>query len=255
MSLRKRLALGLSLWRSSTFFFFFFPLSPSLSDGTLVDHEDASHAGMRELLSKVPAGAKLVYATGRSYKLYEDLKQSVDGLGDPDALICSVGTAVHTRTQGGSLEEDQDWRNHLHQGWNRAKALEVANSVGGLTAQEESEQGEFKLSYRGGFDAVQELRQGLQDAGIEAKVIFSSGRDVDILPERAGKGNAVRHLLSRWATLEGTTVDDFSSRTLVCGDSGATRLTHSSQCAPLGMEQYRAHATQGTTWRCWASRE
>jgi sucrose-6F-phosphate phosphohydrolase len=52
----------------------------------------------------------------------------------------------------------------------------------------------------------------LRQAGLAAQVVFSSGRDVDILPQFSNKGNATAYLQKRLQVHQETT--------LVCGDSG-----------------------------------
>lgn len=41
------------------------------------------------------------------------------------------------------------------------------------------------------------LREKLQEREVDAKVIYSGGADVDILPKGAGKGNALQYLLDK----------------------------------------------------------
>ena len=194
------------------------------ADGTLIDHEDNSHAAMKHLLASLPASARLVYATGRSLQLCSELVHSGVPLCEPTALICSVGTRIYSGSclhTADSASEDESWREQLLNGWDRDAAARCAKRVGNaLSPQADSEQTEFKLSFTGDFDSVQKLRSELEAAQLNAKVIFSCGKDVDILPNNAGKGNAVRHLLSKYAQADGVSYSDFASRALVCGDSG-----------------------------------
>jgi len=59
---------------------------------------------------------------------------------------------------------------------------------------------------------IDDLRFQLAAAGLPAQVVFSSNRDVDILPYHGDKGQSVRYLQKKLQ------VD--SQFTLVCGDSG-----------------------------------
>jgi hypothetical protein len=56
------------------------------------------------------------------------------------------------------------------------------------------------------------IRSLLREEGLRAKVIASHGRFLDVLPERAGKGEAVRYLAGRW----GMSLD----AVVTAGDSG-----------------------------------
>lgn len=85
--------------------------------------------------------------------------------------------------------------------------------LGGLTRQSPSR----SLRRPEAESFAEGLEQRLQQVpGLEAKVVYSGGKDLDILPCRAGKGRALQWLLCRmgeggWPPLLGT---------LACGDSG-----------------------------------
>ena len=55
------------------------------------------------------------------------------------------------------------------------------------------------------------MKEALIEAGIQAQIIYSSDRDIDVLPINSGKGNAVRHIQEN---------PDIPKCTVVCGDSG-----------------------------------
>ncbi len=67
--------------------------------------------------------------------------------------------------------------------------------------QDASEQRPHKLSYHlsaKGEDAqnvISQLQEALKAAGVRAKIIYSGGMDVDILPEGASKGEGLKFLL------------------------------------------------------------
>lgn len=67
--------------------------------------------------------------------------------------------------------------------------------------QDPSEQRPHKLSYHlsaKGDDAqkvISQLQEALKAAGVRAKIIYSGGMDVDILPEGASKGEGLKFLL------------------------------------------------------------
>ncbi|MDD2741121.1 MAG: HAD-IIB family hydrolase [Rhodocyclaceae bacterium] len=160
----------------------------------------------------------------------------------PDVMITAVGSEIY---YGHSCVPDTRWSAHIRHRWRREELRLALTGVPGLKLQAEENQREFKLSYN--VDPVRlgnidEIRRMLTRQGLQAQFIYSHGEFLDILPTRASKGHAVRHLAYRW----GLPLDRF----LVAGDSGNDRemLTgdtlgvvvgnHSAELAPLrGREQ------------------
>jgi hypothetical protein len=56
-------------------------------------------------------------------------------LGNPDVLVCSVGTEIFFEAAGTSPEANKQWAAELDQGWDRAKAIEIAGSFSELSPQ------------------------------------------------------------------------------------------------------------------------
>jgi sucrose-6F-phosphate phosphohydrolase len=178
-------------------------------DNTLVGHEPALQA-LNTLLTAMRDQVYLVYATGRSYDSTSQLMAEA-GLLQPDYCIAGVGSEIY---QAHAL--DTDWMAHLSQNWQRQAICEIARQFPELTPQPAGEQNHWKISFflnpAAPEATINQLEKQLQQAGLAAQVVFSSGRDVDILPEASNKGNATTYLQQRleipWET------------TLVCGDSG-----------------------------------
>ena len=187
-------------------------------DDTLVCTTDASHAALHRfnaVWQSQCADGRLVFVSGRSKSSYDSLAASAP-LIPPAVLICSVGTEFYPLQGDGELSKIANaWAARLDEGWNRDLLRATADAVTGLTAQPESEQRPHKLSYtvtpEEGEAVVAQLRARLAHESV--RIIFSSGRDVDILPSAAGKGNAVRFLLEHL-------VGQAAEQVLVCGDSG-----------------------------------
>lgn len=57
-----------------------------------------------------------------------------------------------------------------------------------------------------------QLKSLLQDRGLDTKLIYSTGQDLDILPRNSDKGLAMQFLRQKWG-IE-------AEKTVVCGDSG-----------------------------------
>lgn len=196
------------------------PLRATLAtdlDGTLVDHADsdggrtALQTLFAALTSSSSSGASravtVIYNTGRSPTLYADLAREVS-LPPPDVLICSVGTEV--LRQGKDI--DETWEAHLDEGGWDAQLIRtlVETHAPSATPQQASEQRKHKLSWK---LYVESEANALADAVPSwARVIFSTGEDLDVVPSRAGKGNALAFVLRE--------VGADASTTLCCGDSG-----------------------------------
>jgi sucrose-6-phosphatase len=159
-----------------------------------------------------PNGSKLVYATGRSLQLYQTLRSK---LLQPDMLITSVGSEIYTSDR----EIDSGWTEHISQDWDVDEVRKIAGSYRNLRPQSTSEQGPFKVSFHlepQHQDVLEDLRQKLQrlqeEKNIGAQVIYSGGKNLDILPKRSGKGNASRYVRAKLGMPP--------TSTIACGDSG-----------------------------------
>jgi len=183
-------------------------------DNTLIGDDQALQQLNRILQQKREEhGAKVVYATGRSLSLYKKLKTE-KSLIPPDALIAAVGTEVYLDLE--TEQMDQDWVNLLSQNWQRDKILTITQQFPELIPQSPSEQGQFKVSFHLSSETaqttIQQLEKKLSNVPLEFKVIYSGSKDLDIIPQEADKGLAVKLLQKKWQ------ISDF--KTVVCGDSG-----------------------------------
>jgi sucrose-6F-phosphate phosphohydrolase len=166
-------------------------------DGTLLGDPGASRR-FREAWTALPAEARplLVYNSGR---LVDDLRRFVaDGtLPAADYYCGGVGTQVYDVRAGRMLDELRD---HLADGWDLTCVREIAGRFSGVRPQPEEYQHEFKSSWfldRANSAALRELRQRLESAGLKVKIVYSSARDLDVLPYNATKGGALAWLCAR----------------------------------------------------------
>lgn len=60
-------------------------------------------------------------------------------LGNPDVLVCSVGTEIFFEATGASPEANQEWKKELDQGWNRQEAIDAAANFPDLKTQVEQQ--------------------------------------------------------------------------------------------------------------------
>lgn len=182
-------------------------------DNTLVG-DDQALENLNHLLSqhRQKHGTKIVYATGRSPQLYQELLTKKNLL-SPDALIASVGTEIYYQD---SNHPDPTWSSQISGGWNREEVVSIGANFKDLVLQPLSEQRPFKVSYFLAETAAQEVMQQLEslwrERGINAQLIYSGGKDLDILPRNSNKGLAIEFVRQHWK------ID--SKQTVVCGDSG-----------------------------------
>lgn len=183
-------------------------------DHTFVGDDDAL-AELQQQLSqhRKTYGTKIVYATGRSPVLYRELKAE-KSLIDPDALVTSVGTEIYPHDA--SDTPDAEWSKILSEGWNRQVILTTCGDFSELQPQPDTEQRPFKVSYflteAAAKTVVPALESQLTAQGLSVKLVYSGGKDLDVLPMKGNKGLAMQFLARRW----GIACD----RTVACGDSG-----------------------------------
>jgi sucrose-6F-phosphate phosphohydrolase len=181
-------------------------------DGTLLGNPESSHRFKVawELLTP-EARPLLVYNSGR---LVDDMRRFVDDgtLPAADYYIGGVGTQVYDARAGRMMDE---LRAHLVEGWNRDTVQEVIRKFPGVRPQPDEFQHEFKSSWfldRASPSVLRELKSAFAAAGLKVELVYSSGRDLDVLPHNATKGGALRWLCARLSLpLENV---------LVAGDTG-----------------------------------
>ena len=132
-------------------------------------------------------------------------------LPEPDAFATSVGTEIYLRTAGG-LRRDDAFSERIGAGWQPRALRARLSRVAGLREQEAIEFRDFKLSYYGDALAAERARRAIACEGLEARVVFSHGNLIDVLPLRAGKAAAMRRLAEVFE------IDE--EAVLAAGDSG-----------------------------------
>jgi sucrose-6-phosphatase len=182
-------------------------------DNTLVG-DDLALDELNQFLTKSrqTCGTKIVYATGRSPFLYRQL-QAEKKLMPPDAIVTAVGTEIY---YDDGYHPDPDWSQVLSGGWQRDQVVMAAAQFPQLAPQPDTEQRPFKVSYvlnpETSVQVLSQLRTALSSRNLSVELIYSGGKDLDILPKGADKGRAIAFLQQQWL------IDP--AQTLVCGDSG-----------------------------------
>lgn len=163
-------------------------------DGTLIGDDDAMH----RLWSALRAtDIVIAFSTGRHLQSIQQFYRESGLDGRADACICMVGTDIYVR-DGDAYTLDEAWHENIAAGWDRDTVEQLVAQYPGITPQDDQWQSRFKASYfveaDDGAEQVAQLRTALKQAGIDAKVVYSADRYLDLLPARSGKGEAVRFL-------------------------------------------------------------
>ncbi|KAJ3682906.1 hypothetical protein LUZ60_013133 [Juncus effusus] len=188
-------------------------------DDTMVDHQDPQNLSLLRFNSlwesEYRENSVLVFSTGRSPNLYRKLRNEIPVL-TPDITVLSVGTVI---LYGEKLVRDEDWIELLDENWDRNVVLEETDKFPQLKSQSEMDQGPHKVSFyiskEDAEQVINPLLASLSKRGLDVKIIYSGGIALDVLPKRAGKGEALNYLLNKFNLNKKAPIN-----TLVCGDSG-----------------------------------
>ena len=168
-------------------------------DGTLVDHEDIS--GLKELKEYISTfKEKIVFgiASGRNKELTQNAFKKYD-LPEADVMICSAGSEIYYTDK---YIQDNGYESHIDYQWKRKELEKALEKFPKITLQEATSQWRFKLSYyvdeNFNEDDFANLYKYLDDQKLRAKILLTENKYLDLLPFRAGKGNAVRYLSYKW---------------------------------------------------------
>jgi sucrose-6-phosphatase len=181
-------------------------------DGTLLGNPEATER-FKHAWENLPQKDRplLVYNSGR---LLDDMRQFVDRgeLPVPDFFIGGVGTQIFDVRAGRVMSEFEDY---LVKGWNREIVDHVTSATRHIRPQPAEFQDRFKSSWfldNATPDVLRDLESRLAEAGVEVNVVYSSQRDLDVLPRRATKGGALEWLCAQ--------LQIPLSTVLVAGDTG-----------------------------------
>ncbi|HYP17639.1 MAG TPA: HAD-IIB family hydrolase [Opitutus sp.] len=153
----------------------------------------------------------LVYNSGRSVKDVQALI-AARKLPEADYIIGGVGTELF---DGARRAELADFGAQFGEGWDLARVEEIVGSIPGIERQPPEFLHPYKSSWywhRADRDKIATLQRKLDAAGLRVTVVYSSLRDLDVLPARATKGNALSWLCERLG------ID--MQNVLVAGDTG-----------------------------------
>ena len=180
-------------------------------DNTLIGDPQATN----DLVQRMRASAlNIGFAVATGRRLQSALKVIRDHhLPMPDVLITSVGTEIH---YGHHLVPDQGFERHINHRWDPAALRNALADMPGLKLQNKEQQGPYKVSYfvdPRKMAKIAEIKRHLRRLDLHCKIIYSHQAYIDLVPERASKGMAIRYLALRWGIEP--------ERILVAGDSGS----------------------------------
>ena len=164
-------------------------------DGTFIGDDDAMFRLWQELEA---AQVFVAFSTGRHLPSIEAFYAEHGAAERADACICMVGTEIWLR-RGIRYERDDTWSRIISDAWDKEAVEAILQAVPEAVMQPAEWQSEFKSSYFLEENAERRLDQisaRLVDEALEAKVVYSAGRFLDLLPARSGKGGAVSYLAS-----------------------------------------------------------
>jgi sucrose-6F-phosphate phosphohydrolase len=179
-------------------------------DGTLVgDTGDAPH--IYHALCQRPSGVRLAYVTGRTHVSARRLLAEAK-LPQPDVLATGLGTEIRWGPEG---KLDRAWHRYVSQGYTTRRVRRALAACTALVPQPAEANHRLKSSYwivSPPVDATADLaRRVLRREGLRVHLVASSGRDLDVVPVRAGKGQALRWIARRLGVTR--------PHILACGDS------------------------------------
>lgn len=181
-------------------------------DGTLLGNPEATRR-FKTAWEGIPDAKRpiLVYNSGR---LVSDMLVLLENelLPLPEYLIGGVGTQLFDMRAGMEVPE---FDAAFSQGWDLEAIRRILGDSPGVTRQPPEFLHPYKDSYyfpHATSEQLAELESTMASAGLQVTVVYSSGRDLDVLPASASKGKALEWLCNHCSlALE---------EALVAGDTG-----------------------------------
>jgi len=167
---------------------------------------------LRKKITEVQDVVTLVYSSGQNLPgVLEKIEQYK--LIVPDYIISSVGTEIHRMPGEHPLDE---WYQYIRPAYQRDQIVTfVGENFPQFELQPEESQTPLKISYfapQASPEGLRNLDHQLLQAQLPAKLVYSADLYLDIIPERAGTGTAVKFLTDSLVLSP--------SQVFVCGNSG-----------------------------------
>ena len=166
-------------------------------DGTLLGNPEAARR-FKDAWEALPRRQRplLCYNSGRLVQDVIDLL-ATGCLFWPDYIIGGVGTQIYDGRQKRSFSE---YNRVFSKGWDLKRIEQILSSFPGVTRQPPQFLHPYKSSWylhQAPPEAIENLKRQLADAGLEVTVVYSSMRDLDVLPAKTNKGSALQWLCDK----------------------------------------------------------
>jgi len=167
-------------------------------DGTLLGNPEATHR-FKTAWEALPKHSRplLGYASGRFVQDVIDLL-ATRILPWPDYIIGGVGTQIYDGRRKRALNE---FNKQFRAGWDLAKIEAIVGSFPKVSPQPPQFLHPYKSSWflrNASPETIAGLEKQLAEAGLQVCLVYSSARDLDVLPANTSKGGALdwicRHL-------------------------------------------------------------
>ena len=165
-------------------------------DGAVLE-DTAANQRLAAWWNACPHRPSLVYTSGM---FYDSVVSAVcrHGLPEPAAIVGGVGTEIRLYPSGKPFIQ---WQSRWWSSWQIDHVQQLLDGQSILQLQPAECQSEFKRSYfvrDAAPNWLQETRRQLREYELGAELLYSSNRDLDIIPAGASKGTAVEFLARHW---------------------------------------------------------
>lgn len=175
----------------------------------------------------------LIYITGRHYHSAKQLIEE-EGLPMPDVLVCDVGASIYV---GAKLELDQDWAGQLQLA-DFDKVQKLAAELG-LASQDLPTK--WRLAYFATAEQAEKLKNAIEANKLSINMIYSGGRDLDILPAEVDKGRALQYILDTCKHTSTVIVSGDSENDLSLFNLGYPAIGVGNACDSIRAMQHLPH--------------
>jgi sucrose-6F-phosphate phosphohydrolase len=181
-------------------------------DGTLLGNPEATRR-FKDTWESLPKKQRplLCYNSGRLVQSVIDLL-ATQCLPWPDYIIGGVGTQIYDGRPKRPLNE---YNRQFRAGWDLKKIETILSTFPGVKHQPPQFLHPYKSSWylhQATPETIEQLKKLLADAGLEVNVIYSSMRDLDVMPQKTNKGYALQWLCEK--------INVPLANVLVAGDTG-----------------------------------